>query len=99
MVVFVLATGSQLNIRGAQFCIGEIVAFGRSLLLVGKYSEQDVVTAKSELQRKLAAIPVTEEMLSRANDPEQLAMHLYGIEGEQLVVTEVHNVNFARANK
>jgi hypothetical protein len=93
-VGFFLATGSWLEVKGAQFSIGEVGGGGRSLAVLGSYVEQDNDAAKERLKDLLARQPVPDHVLAKVSPDDDLAMHLCGIENGAMVVTEAHNVRF-----
>lgn len=90
-VGFILGTGPTLTVNGAHFSIGEVGAGGRSLVAVGKYIEQDVDATKQQYNALLATMPVPDHVRNKVGPEEELGMHLFGIEGGAIIVTEAHN--------
>lgn len=91
---FVLAAGGAVSVKGAEFSIGEVGSAGRTLLLVGRYVERDVVAEKKALNDKFAGTPVPQKVADKIEPNANLAMHLFGEENGAIVVTEVHNVKY-----
>lgn len=93
-VGFILATGPGIEIKGAQFAIGEVGGGGRSLVVVGRYSPQSTNEQKEELRRLVALQPVPNRVVERLSAVDDLAMMMFGEENGAIIVTEVHNVRY-----
>jgi hypothetical protein len=90
-VGFILANGPAIQVKGAQFSIGEVGSGGRSLIAVGKYLEQDIEATKQQYNAMLAAMPVPDHVRDRIDPEDELGMHFFGIEEGAMIVTEAHN--------
>lgn len=93
---FLLAEGEALNVSGAQFCIGQVGSGGRALLVVGRFAEHDTEKLVREMKELVLRMPIPDAAAQRANPDDEYAMHLFGIDGGAMTVTEVHNVRFRR---
>lgn len=91
-VGFILAEGSSLNVKGAQFAIGEVGGGGRALVVVGRYSNQDTDEQNKEIKRIVESVQASEILLKKVATDDKLAMLMFGEEGGAIVVTEVHDV-------
>lgn len=93
-VGFILAEGKGLNVNGAQFCVGQLTSGGRALVVVGRYAEHDTEKFNKEIAELLARTRLPDRAAARANKDGDYAMHLFGIDGGALVVTEIHNLRY-----
>ena len=91
-VGFLLAEGEGLNINGAQFCIGQVVSGGRALVIAGRYAEHDTDKLVREMKELVLRTPIPSHVAEEASPDTEYAMHLFGIDGGAMTVTEVHNV-------
>ncbi len=94
-IVFILAVGRELHVKGAQFAIGEVGSGGRALAIVGRYIQHDQNAFLEDVRGLVARAQVPPEV-AKTFPAEDLAMHVWGVDDGILVVTEVHNLRLAK---
>ena len=93
-VGFILAEGLGLEVKQAQFGIGEIGGGGRALVVVGRYSSQDTQAQKELYKKHFTKIGLPVHVQNRLEPKDDLAALLFGEESGAMIVTEVHNLKY-----
>lgn len=92
-VAFVLTTGNELTVQGAQFMIGQANSRDRKLVVVGRYRAIEEDRVLEDARNALSKIPMPETLPDDVRNGKPISCNIYGLdEAGFMTVTEIHNV-------